>query len=331
MAARLISFLGRSFLLVASGGAGLRGQEMTVSGGILAPSSVGDSSYTWQIEYRQDVLRHFSASAAWLNEGHLADHHRDGTAWQGWLNFPFWRDRVALSVGAGAYFYFDTRPRPGGDTADVHGVAPIYSGSATFYVSDRGFIRVGASRISATESTKVTTGTIGVGYWLGADSRPVRLRRSVTPAPARAVTDQEFTAFAGESVVNTFFSENALAAAVEYRRGLARHLDWTATYLNEGDPQIIRRNGFATQIWPVAAFLNETITLGFGVGPYFYFERKAATARPRQRPGIAPLLSPTLSLRLNKSWLVRLVWDRVMTDYDRDADVFLLGVGRRWR
>jgi hypothetical protein len=322
----------RTGALVLLGGAMIaaaRGQEFTVSGGVLTPSRVSESSYTWQIEYRQEVLRHFSASASWMNEGHVSGHHRDGTAWQGWLNFPFWRDRVALSLGAGAYFYFDTRPSPGGGSADEHGVAPVYSGSAAFYISDRGFIRLAANRISAAESTKVTTATIGVGYWLGQDTGPARLRRKA--APRESVTRQEFTAFVGESVVNTFFSENAIAAAVEYRRGIAKHFDWTATYLNEGDPHIIRRNGFATQIWPAAAFLGDTVTLGFGVGPYLYFESKAEATRARQKPGFAPLLSPTLSVRINDEWLVRLVWDRVMTDYDRDADIFLLGVGRRWR
>ena len=170
---------------------------------------------------------------------------------------------------------------------------------------------------------------IGAGYWIGTGTR--QLRRRMRVEPRLAVTEKEFTAFVGESVVNTFFNENSVAAAVEYRRGIGKNFDWTATYLNEGDPDVIRRNGFATQIWPVAAFLGDRVTLGFGVGPYVYFEDKADGKRTMQKAGIAPLLSPTVSVRLNDDWLLRVIWDRVVSDYDRDADVFLLGIGRRWR
>lgn len=62
------------------------------------------------------------------------------------------------------------------------------------------------------------------------------------------VTENELTFFTGQSVVNTFFSQQARAYAVEYRRGLMRHIDWTLSGIYEGDPEIIRRNGLATQV-----------------------------------------------------------------------------------
>ena len=42
---------------------------------------------------------------------------------------------------------------------------------------------------------------------------------------------------------------------------------------------------------------------------------------------------PDTPLRASASdqWLARVVWDRVVTNYNRDSDVFLLGVGYRWR
>jgi hypothetical protein len=328
---RPFHFFALAALLMGGGTAAssLRAQEFTVSGGVLIPRHANESTYSWQMEFRQELNRYFAASAAWINEGHMVGHHRDGTAWQGWVNFPFWRDHVALSFGAGAYFFFDTQSLADGKTADVHGVAPIFGGSATFYISERGFLRLNANRISRSQGAAATTATLGVGYWLGEDTRP--RRRRLRAPPRGDVTDEEFTVFVGESVVNTFFNENSIAAAIEYRRGIAKNLDWTATYLNEGDPDVIRRNGFATQIWPVAAFLGNTVTLGFGVGPYVYFENKADGKRTMQKAGIAPLLSPTVSLRINEDWLVRVVWDRVVSNYDRDADVFLLGIGRRWR
>ena len=64
---------------------------------------------------------------------HLA-HHRDGTAFEVWGVLPMFNDHVSLSLGAGAYYYYDTQPLPGGTTANVHGTAPIYSLAATTYL-----------------------------------------------------------------------------------------------------------------------------------------------------------------------------------------------------
>jgi hypothetical protein len=45
---------------------------------------------------------------------------------------------------------------------------------------------------------------------------------------------------------------------------------------------------------------------------------------------IAPLASLTFSVRLSEQWTVRTVFDRVTTSYNRDSDIFLLGLGYRW-
>src|SRR3954469_18076682 len=105
----------------------LHAQELALGAGAMSKANFGESSYSWQIEYRQDFYRNFSASIAMINEGHIPGHHRDGTAWQLWGRLLMFKERMALSVGAGAYYYFDTQPRPGGDTADVHGTTPIFS------------------------------------------------------------------------------------------------------------------------------------------------------------------------------------------------------------
>jgi hypothetical protein len=30
-------------------------------------------------------------------------------------------------------------------------------------------------------------------------------------------------------------------------------------------------------------------------------------------------------------WSVRMVWNRIITNYNRDSDVWMLGLGRSWR
>jgi hypothetical protein len=300
-------------------------------GGVLPKGGFVRSSVTWQVDYRQDLYRNFAASIAYINEGHVVGHHRDGTAWEAWGQLPFFKDYVSLSLGVGAYYFFDTQPLPGGDTANVHGVAPIYSFSATGHLSNRWFYRINFNRISPAHELEVSTLTAGVGIWLGQDKKPTRGKLGDAPDEKSYVTENELTIFGGQSVVNTFLSPTARAYAGEYRRGIFSHVDGTISMIYEGDPEIIRRSGLATQAWFVNTFFNERITVGAGLGPYIYLDHKhPARAGSKNPAAIAPLASLTFSTRLSEHWTLRMVFDRVTSSYNRDADIFLLGVGYRW-
>ena len=65
-----------------------------------------------------------------------------------------------------------------------------------------------------------------------------------------------------------------------------RHLDWTVSWLEEGDNSMILRNGLTTQLWLMGAFLAY--------------------------------------------WSFRAAWSRIITDYSRDTDVILGGIGYRF-
>ena len=319
-------------LLLLCAGLNVQAQELTFLGGLLPETNLERSSYTWQVDYRQDLYRNFAASIAYINEGHLRAHHRDGTAWEAWGRLPLFQDRVAVSLGLGAYYYFDTQPLPGGDTANVHGTAPIYSLSATGYLSNRWFYRVMLNRISPTDQIKTTTATVGAGFWFGQERKPTSGKLGDAPDEYAYVTQNELTLFGGQSIVNTFLSQKSLAYAGEYRRGILPHLDWTASAIYEGDPQIIWRSGVATQLWAVNTFFNDRIAVGAGLGPYVYLDHHhPATAGSKNPAAIAPLASLTFSTRLSDHWIMRLVFDRVTSSYNRDADIFLIGLGYRWR
>lgn len=117
---------------------------------------------------------HFAGSIAYINEGHVPGHHRDGTAWQLWGRLPFFRERVSLSLGVRAYYFFDTQPLPGGDTANIHGTAPIVSFSATscLIFRNRWFYRIQANHINPAKEMKVLTAAIGAGFWFGREQKP---------------------------------------------------------------------------------------------------------------------------------------------------------------
>jgi hypothetical protein len=320
-----------SAVLLLCAGLKLQAQELTFLGGLLPETSTERSSYTWQVDYRQDFTRNFAASIAYINEGHLRAHHRDGTAWQAWGRLPLFHDRFDISLGVGGYYYFDTQPLPNGDTLDVHGTAPIYSLSATAYLSNRWYGRLMINRIDPPGQIQVTTMTVGAGFWFGRDKKPTPGKLGDAPDEYKYVTENELTVFGGQSIVNTFLSQKAIAYAGEYRRGIIPHIDWTASAIYEGDPQIIRRSGVATQLWAVNTFFNDRIAVGAGLGPYVFLDHKHPVNAGRKNPAaVAPLASLTVSARLSEHWLVRLVFDRVTTSYNRDADIFLLGFGYHW-
>jgi hypothetical protein len=84
-------------------------------------------------------------------------------------------------------------------------------------------------------------------------------------------------------------------------------------------------------VWLVDEYFVRRLSLGFGVGAYWYFDQKNPPAKPILRDQtLAALLSPTVAYRFTPHWQARLTWNRVLSNYDRDADVILLGLGYRW-
>lgn len=304
----------------------VRAQEFSTQVGTTGSSLSLSSHYSWQLDYRQSLARHVAWSVSWINEGHELSHHRDGVAGQMWAVFPFHSDKFSLSLGVGAYHYFDTELLSDGTTFNTHGWTPVYSLAATYYTRTPWFYRLTANRINRANDVETHSVVAGVGYAFG--ERRVRSRRQ---ASENLTTDHELTVFAGQSVVNTAEAEDAVAAAIEFRSGLSPHFEWSAAWIYEGNPQIIRRNGFASQLWLVDSFQGKRMTLGFGVGPYLLFDRKRAPIPGRDNPrSLAALVSPTATVRLSDTWQARLTWNRVVSKYNRDADIFLLGLGYRW-
>ncbi len=319
-------------LALSLSGISLEAQELTALGGTATSGTFQKNETAWEVDYRQDLYKYFDASVSYINEGHFPGHLRDGTAWEGWTNLPFWNDHVAISVGAGLYYFYDTQPLADGDSLDVHGTAPIFSLTATGYFSDRWFYRFEINRIEPASDIRDTNLLVGVGYWFGPNRRPEGEKPNADAPDKEYVTPRELTLFGGQDIVNTFFSDKAWAGAAEYRQGLMPHLDGTATYIYEGNPKTTRRSGLALQLWPVNTFFDDKTAVGIGVGPYIFLDRKHPATTGRTNPAaIAPLVSLSIARQLSEGWVSRFIWDRVTSSYNRDADIFLLGLGYSWR
>jgi len=92
------------FLLLAS--SAVHAQELSLFGG--ASQGTGLNTYSWAINYQENLGPNFAASLMWLNEGHIPEHHRDGQAMQFWARLPLDQRRWVLSAGVGPYRYYDT-------------------------------------------------------------------------------------------------------------------------------------------------------------------------------------------------------------------------------
>lgn len=299
-------------------------QELLLLGGGTQDENLSGTSYGWAVEYAQALDEHAYVTLAWLNEGHLQDHHRDGPTAQIWGRANLLDRHLSLALGVGPYSYFDTvKAGPEASYANDHGWGVIFSAGLTWYTDRRWLFNVRANRLETQTRLDTTMVLLGAGYQLDAPSVPGPRRNA--PRIAGRTTQQEVVLFLGQTILNSYESETSIAAAVEYRLGLGRYVDWTAGWLHEGGNQIIRREGVTTQFWLVRPFFGERLMLGAGAGAYVVVSQEDSGSDDDE--SVSGIVTLTGSYRFDPHWLVRLSWNRIVTRYDRDTDVILLGGG----
>ena len=170
---------------------------------------------------------------------------------------------------------------------------------------------------------------VGVGYQLDAPGTPGP--RDWAASRSTKVTNNEVTAYFGKTIINSTSSPSAFAEAIDYRVGIAKYLDLTVGYWHEGSSKTARRDGFTAELWATRAFLEDRFTLGVGGGTYYAIDENEGSVSPGPGRGkFAGLVSISAAYRLSNHWTTRLTWNRVVTLYNRDADVILAGVGYRF-
>ncbi|WP_229256007.1 hypothetical protein [Duganella fentianensis] len=300
--------------------ASAQGQDLTAQAGGLWVSGAQQHSFAVGLNYVHPVGDYLALSLGYLNEGHPHNHHRDGISGQLWLRTPVGQNGLSWAVGAGQYYFFDTsRPHGAADGPYIndHGWAPIYSVQALWHHRERWYTQVQLNRVVPQGAKEPTTSLmLGVGYRF--DS--VRGDKLHLDGPS---TDDTLTLLAGQSIVNSFESERSRAYSLEYRRAVGRYVDWTVNYLNEGSTPATHRNGVATQLWLIRS-LTTHLELGMGVGPYLAFEVHDVPGTRSHKAGLASLAT---RYHFSKRMVGTLTLNRVVTDYHRDADLLMLGLG----
>ncbi|NRR31402.1 hypothetical protein HSX11_14580 [Oxalobacteraceae bacterium] len=291
-------------------------QDVALQGGLLRVNDKHENTFSASLNYAHPVGDYLALSLSYLNEGHPVEHHRDGVAGQLWLRSRITEQGMSYGVGAGHYYYFDTaRVGLDGYTND-HGWAPIFSAQMSWHHQNRWYTQVQLNRIFPRGKDATTSLLIGAGYRFDG----VRGDKLHLDGPS---TDDTITVLAGQSIVNSFGSERSRAYSLEYRRAAGRYVDWTTSWVNEGTTSKTRRSGVAAQLWLIRS-LNQHVELGMGAGPYLNFEKHDV---PERSSVMAGLVSIATRYHFNKRIVGEIAWQRVLTDYHRDADLLMVGVG----
>jgi hypothetical protein len=305
-------------------------QDFSVLGGVMNRNDHSDQSYAWQLEYMLSLNEYFDASLSYLNEGHVPDHHRDGDSLQLWTHADLFDSRLSLSIGAGPYYFYDsTSGTSTGTYTDDHGFGAMFSLATTWHVDSRWLLQLRTNWIKIGGNADTVTAVAGIGYQLEPLPTTEQLRDG--DLHENKTTNNTLTLFMGETVLNSLERSQGLATSVEYRRGLYRYVDWTAAWLYEDDPNLLRRNGTTTQLWAVRPFHDDCLSIGAGLGVYIPLDGKTGLFRGENKSNlVSGIYSITGSYRFYQQMEARFTWNRILTNYNRDADIFLGGIGYRF-
>ncbi|MHB1246182.1 MAG: hypothetical protein ACYCZH_07050 [Sulfuriferula sp.] len=300
-------------------------QDLSLLAGGMRASGIHDTTYAWQLDYRQGLNENLAFTLSWLNEGHVLHHHRDGQSAQIWARTNLLDRRLSLAAGVGPYFFYDTTGE-GAGYMDKHGWGSISSLSATYYTKSGWIYEARANRVIAHTSINTTSMLFGIGYQLEHPSTP-GVSVGDPPQTGKTTTNQ-VTFFLGQTIVNSFASQHDTARAIEYRHGVSPHFEWSLSWLNEGDARLIRRDGVIAQAWLVHGFFDNRFELGAGVGPYFSIDRYRAP-QPGEASNItvSAIVTATAAVRVSPHVYLRTSWNRIASTYNRDTDVILMGLG----
>jgi hypothetical protein len=293
-----------------------------LAGAMKVDNKPDDKSFAVQLGYAQRMGDHMAVSAEYVNEGHPTLHHRDGLSLQYWLHTATPESGASFGAGIGPYYYFDTTTGSGSlaDYRNDHGWGTMASVFARWHFHQRAYAEARLSHIHGREGHDSTLLLVGMGYELRELPHEVKARNA-DPGENLVML------LAGRSIVNSFKSEKATAHGIEYRHTVTQNAEWSVIAMNEGRVGVAERKGVSSQLWLLRPFTERTV-LELGVGAYVMRDqvnRFDASEEPRTR--FAPIASIGIRYRINPTIRAQLSWSRVITDYHRDSDVFLLGAG----
>jgi hypothetical protein len=297
-------------------------QDASLLAGGMKVDHSGERSFAADVGYTQRLGTYTSASIEYVNEGHPRLHHRDGLSPQFWLHTTVPERGMSFAVGAGPYYFFDTTTGNGSldDYRNDHGWGGIVNFSARYHFDSRAYAEARLSRIHGWAGHDSSLLLVGIGYELRELPRAVKAENADKG-------ESMVMLLAGRSIVNSFKSEKATGYGVEYRHTITPNGEWSVIGMNEGRIGVAERKGVSAQLWLLRPLTAHTV-LELGVGGYLMRDQiDRDNVREAPKTGFAPIASIGMRWRVTRTLRAQLSWSRVITDYHRDSDVFLLGGG----
>ena len=105
--------------------------EFFVNAGVTRDTDTSTARLQWSTTYLQEIGKNGAFSFSYINEGHQVNHYRDGIAGQLWGRAGVWDRNLVFGLGVGPYAFFDTHTDAKGAFHNEHGIAALFSGTAT--------------------------------------------------------------------------------------------------------------------------------------------------------------------------------------------------------
>jgi hypothetical protein len=75
---------------------------------------------------------------------------------------------------------------------------------------------------------------------------------------------------------------------------------------------------------------DDSIALSAGLGGYFAVDKRRGDSDQGRNVFISEIASMSGSYRISQHWHMRATWDRIITSYNCDTDIFMGGIGYRF-
>jgi hypothetical protein len=271
-----------------------------------------------------------STDIFYTNQGHFPEHHRDGAGASLMLNKQL-LPQLTVSVGAGPWAYCDTLiPDNGKPAQDLHGIGATAGVAAAWHAKNHIVYQVRANYYTAKDSFSSYSAVGSIGYEFGGDAGTSSFSQSDSSSSDNSSDNSgknQISMLAGESAVNVPGNVRSLATSVEYRRELGKSLDLTVAGISEGNNKFADRSGVAPELWLRENVLDNRLSFSIGAGVYAGVDQRKEQEGYASDKFAAAIVSTSANYKFTDHWNARLTWHRVLTSYDRDADVVVAGFG----
>lgn len=284
-------------------------------------------TFTCGVTLSYGITDWFAINGVYLNEGHPQNHHRDGFAIQPSLykDFNMWR----VQLSAGPYYTMDTTQLADGTVLNDKHLGVLSSLALKWHPTQvNWYVGIGYNNVWMPNKLNSNSEVLFLGTDMsreGGSGNEARANASKTKVsiwigPGNTTNSGSKIKTAGQIEIN-------MGAPIQlpYEHPLlsADHFSYSLAALYEGNTLLTDRKGVMAQLWYNGHF-GDKWTLSGGTGPYL--ERDAL--RDKRTSNLAVVGSVRATHQLTRATAVGLNFNRVISFYNRDADIFLLGLQR---